>query len=103
MLGDVFITMSVLSFATTPLGKPNTKGVYRISRHPMNFGWFLISISIGIACASWIFLLLAIVFLFPLMHTLAIPEERLCLERFGDAYREYMNRTPRWIGIPKSG
>lgn len=103
LLGDVFITMSVLSFATTPLGKPNTKGVYRISRHPMNFGWFLISISIGIACASWIFLLLAIVFLFPLMHTLAIPEERLCLERFGDAYREYMNRTPRWIGIPKSG
>jgi len=31
-----------------------------------------------------------------------IVEERFCLEKYGDAYREYMNRTPRWIGIPKS-
>ena len=30
-------------------------------------------------------------------------EERCCLERYGNVYREYMNRTPRWIGIPKSG
>jgi len=29
-------------------------------------------------------------------------EERFCLEKYGDAYREYMNRTPRYIGIPKS-
>jgi len=36
-----------------------------------------------------------------LMNILAIPEERFCLEKYGDAYREYMNRTPRWIGIPK--
>jgi protein-S-isoprenylcysteine O-methyltransferase Ste14 len=32
----------------------------------------------------------------------AIAEERWCLEKYGDAYREYMNRTPRWIGLPKS-
>ena len=32
----------------------------------------------------------------------AITEERHCLEEYGDAYRDYMNRTPRWIGIPKS-
>jgi protein-S-isoprenylcysteine O-methyltransferase Ste14 len=33
----------------------------------------------------------------------AIPEERFCLRQYGEAYREYMNRTPRWIGIAKSG
>ena len=29
-------------------------------------------------------------------------EEAQCLGHYGAAYREYMDRTPRWIGIPKS-
>jgi len=29
-------------------------------------------------------------------------EEQSCLEKYGDAYHEYMDRTPRYIGIPKS-
>jgi protein-S-isoprenylcysteine O-methyltransferase Ste14 len=29
-------------------------------------------------------------------------EEQGCLKHYGDVYREYMNRTPRWIGIPRS-
>jgi protein-S-isoprenylcysteine O-methyltransferase Ste14 len=29
-------------------------------------------------------------------------EEAECLGHFGAAYREYMNRTPRWLGKPKS-
>lgn len=28
-------------------------------------------------------------------------EERYCLYMYGDDYRKYMKRTPRWIGIPK--
>lgn len=32
----------------------------------------------------------------------AIGEERFCLDYYGDAYRNYMERTPRWIGLPKS-
>jgi len=28
-------------------------------------------------------------------------EEQGCLKKYGDTYREYMNRTPRWIGVPK--
>jgi len=29
-------------------------------------------------------------------------EERMCLEKYGDVYREYMEKTPRWLGLPKS-
>jgi len=29
-------------------------------------------------------------------------EERQCLEHFGEDYRQYMNRTPKWIGIPET-
>jgi protein-S-isoprenylcysteine O-methyltransferase Ste14 len=29
-------------------------------------------------------------------------EEEVCLNKFGDAYRDYMHKTPRWLGLPKS-
>ncbi len=58
-------------------------------------------IGIGIASASWLCLLLGAINTL-LQHILIGAEERWCLEKYGDAYREYMNRTPRWFGIPKS-
>ena len=102
LLGVIFYIMAGVSFATTPLDKPVTKGVYRISRNPLDFFGFLIMMGIGIACASWLFLLLLAMILIIVLNRGAIAEERFCLEKYGDAYREYMNRTPRWIGIPKS-
>ena len=102
LVGMIFLTVAVVNFATTPADKPVTKGVFCISRNPMYVGWFLIYIGIGIACASWIFLLIAMVFII-LQHILVITEERMCLEKFGNEYREYMTKTPKWIGIPESG
>jgi protein-S-isoprenylcysteine O-methyltransferase Ste14 len=99
LLGLAFI-MSVITFSGTPLEKPNTTGIYRVSRNPMYFGWFLAYVGIGIASASWLFLLLSVALII-LMNILSGSEERFCYEKYGDAYREYMNRTPRWIGIPK--
>jgi len=62
---------------------------------------FLIFIGVGITTASWIFLLLSVVYI--IMPLLFVDtEERHCLRLYGDAYREYMNKKPRWIGIPKS-
>ena len=101
LLGVIIDFMASVSWATNPLDKPITRGVYSISRHPMDFGNIVAIIGIGIACISWVFLLLGIVGI-TLMNMLAVTEERFCLERFGNAYQEYMNRTPRWIGIPKS-
>ena len=28
-------------------------------------------------------------------------EETVTLEHYGKAYKEYMERTPKWLGIPK--
>jgi len=57
-------------------------------------------IGVGIACASWLFLLLSIASVLFAIRFVGM-EERWCLEKYGDAYREYMKRTPRYIGIPK--
>ena len=100
LLGVIFYIMAGVSFATTPLYKPVTNGVYRISRNPLDFFGFLIFMGICIACASWLFLLFLMILII-VGNRGAIAEERFCLEKYGDAYRKYMNRTPRWIGIPK--
>jgi hypothetical protein len=92
---------SFVSFGTTPLDKLVTKGTYRISRNPICLSGFLSNLGIGIACASWVFLLYAVVDI-TLMSISIGAEERFLLEKFGDNYRKYMNRIPRWIGLPKS-
>lgn len=102
LLGMIFGFIAMINFATAPLDKPATEGVYSFSRHPMYFSMFLMFIGIGIACFSWVFVLLAMIGL-TLSDRLVVAEERLCLETYGEAYREYMSRTRRWIGIPKSG
>ena len=97
----IFGFIAMINFAQAPLDKPATKGAYTISRNPMYFSMFLIFIGISVTCASWLFLLLTVIW-FILGDKGVVAEERLCLETYGDSYREYMNRTPTWIGIPKS-
>jgi len=101
LLGLIFGTIAMIYFGIAPLDKPVTDGVYRFSRNPMYFSMFVMLIGISVASASWLFLLLTIIWLI-LGDRGVIAEERWCLETYGDAYREYMNVTPRWIGIPKS-
>ena len=100
LLGLIILTTATLNFVTAPHDEPITGGLYRYSRHPMYIASFLIYLSVGIASASWLFFLLTIATVV-LIRLEAILEETYCLERYSNAYREYMNRTPRWIGMPK--
>jgi protein-S-isoprenylcysteine O-methyltransferase Ste14 len=94
--------MVFVSHIATPIEKePLTKGLYRYSRNPMYVTQFVMFIGVGIACVSWVFLLFTIVYT-TFSAILVTSEEKHCLEQYGDSYHEYMKRTPRWIGIPKS-
>ena len=101
LLGMITYMIVMVNFATTPLEQePISKGVYRYSRHPMYLSSLIVVIGVGIASASWLILLLSALYM--VFTVIAVPaEERFLLQQYGDAYREYMNRTPRWIGIPK--
>ena len=100
LIAVVILVTAIINFITTPIDSPVTKGIYGYSRHPIYLSNFLALIGIGIATASWVILLAAIIFLI-LTNIVTGSEERYCKEKYGDIYKEYLNRTPKWIGIPK--
>ena len=100
LIGLAITIVATVNFAAAPVNEPVTKGIYRYSRHPIYVAILLIYLSVGIASASWIFLLVSATWLV-LIRFAAVDEERYCSEKYGLTYRDYMNRTPRWIGIPK--
>ncbi|HEY55085.1 MAG TPA: isoprenylcysteine carboxylmethyltransferase family protein [Dehalococcoidia bacterium] len=102
LVGLLILAVATANFAAAPAEKPATKGAYYFSRHPLYLSMFIIYIGTGIACASWLFILLGIANIF-WIRTEVIAEERYCLKKYGDSYRKYMNKTPRWIGVPKAG
>jgi len=99
LVGLVVLVLATMSIAGTPADRPFTSGVYRFSRHPGYFAMVLVYLGVSIAAASWLFLLITVVTVFLLLHQVK-KEEAWCCVKFGDTYREYLNRTPRWIGIP---
>jgi protein-S-isoprenylcysteine O-methyltransferase Ste14 len=100
LLGLVLVLMSSILFSTAPLDEPISKGVYAISRHPSYVGFFLAYAGIGISCASWVYLSFAVVWMISWNFGVE-EEERILLDKYGDTYRTYLDRTPKWIGFPK--
>lgn len=99
--GLVTLVLTMISVAGTPKDKPFTSGVYRFSRHAGYLSMIFVYLGVSIAAVSWLFLLVTVVTFFLLLYQVK-KEEAYCCVKFGDAYREYMLRTPRWIGLPKS-
>jgi len=96
VLGLVGFIIALVNFKNTPLDQPVARGLYRISRHPQVFMLFILALGICMAIGSWLALfILLLSSLFGRVRTLA--EEEACLERYGDSYRAYMERVPRYF------
>ena len=101
LIGLVGFIVVLVNWASTPAGEPVTRGLYRYSRHPMYVTSFLLLLGVSIASASWVFLVFPIIEATGAVYFIKM-EEASTLGHYGKAYREYINRTPRWLGIPKS-
>jgi protein-S-isoprenylcysteine O-methyltransferase Ste14 len=49
---------------------------------------------------SWVFLFITIICGIHLF-IVAPAEEKYCLKKYGKEYKDYMEKTSRWIGKPK--
>ncbi len=99
--GMVFEITTLLNLATSSKDKVITRGLYRFSRNPMYIGMLLMHAGLGVATASWLYIIFTFI-LAILLNAFVSNEERYCLHIYGDDYLEYKKKTPRWIGIPKS-
>ena len=97
-LGLAGFIIALFNFKNTPPGQPVIRGLYRISRHPQQLMFFISFFGVCIAIGSWIALFIQIISsLF--LHFRILAEEKACLEQYGDSYRAYMKRIPRYFLI----
>lgn len=74
-----------------------TTGPYRIIRHPIYGGMFMIMIATALVASHWLGLIVAIVLYTGGTVWRIRIEETLLIETFGSAYREYMRKVPAFI------
>lgn len=73
-----------------------TSGIYRLVRNPMYVGLLLMVGGFGIAFASDWTLVLLVAMALVLRNGVVLREERYLEAKFGDEYRRYKARVPRW-------
>ena len=96
VIGLAGLVTAMLNFKDTPLSQPVVKGVYKISRHPQIVSLFVIFLGICVAIGSWTALLTLLMSkLF--QHLGILAEEEVCLSRYGESYRTYMEQVPRYF------
>ena len=74
-----------------------TEGVYRHVRHPMYASEWLWGIAQALLLQNWAAGWAGLVVFTPLYGWRVPREERMMLDRFGEEYRAYMNRTSRVV------
>jgi protein-S-isoprenylcysteine O-methyltransferase Ste14 len=95
-IGIIGLVVAMLNYKDTPPDQPVTKGIYRFSRHPQIVSLFIMLLGICIAIGSWpalFALLLSRLF----QHFGILAEEEVCLKRYGESYRAFMERVPRYF------
>jgi protein-S-isoprenylcysteine O-methyltransferase Ste14 len=73
-----------------------TSGPYHWVRHPFYVAAALIFLGYGVGAANWFILAGGALAATLLVMRLRIEEQKL-IDRFGDAYRDYMKRTRRFV------
>jgi protein-S-isoprenylcysteine O-methyltransferase Ste14 len=73
-----------------------TTGPYRYVRHPLYVLGLVLYLSLATISGSWV-LGAAVVAAFAIIAVRARKEEAMLIERFGDEYRSYMQRTARFL------
>lgn len=84
------------SYVAAPAGKTVTGGIYRWSRNPMYFFFFMGMLGVCIASASIWLLVIMIPFIIA-THFTILGEERYCEKTYGKEYMEYKAKTPRYF------
>jgi len=96
LIGLGFEMSALYYFRKTPVSQPVVKGPYRVSRNPQWLGLFLVLLGSAIAAGIWLYIGMVVIVGF-IYHKQILDEEAACITKFGESYREYMKRIPRYF------
>lgn len=95
-IGIILCLIATMNFAFPNIEGLNTNGLYHFSRNPMYIAYFVYFLGTCLLTQSGI--LFAILMCFQISaHWIILSEERWCIEKFGDSYKEYMAKVPRYL------
>lgn len=99
-LGFISLGKSVSVGLSREKTELKTHGVYRMTRNPLYAGGFLICAGSCLYAMHPINLLFFAITVF-VHHSIILKEEAYLEENFGQQWRDYKNRTPRYFGMAR--
>ena len=95
-IGFVLEMSALYYFRKAPVGQPVVCGLYRFSRNPQWVGLFLVLLGSAFTVGIWLYVG-SVVLVSIIYHKQILDEEKACVEKYGESYREYMKRIPRYF------
>ncbi|HEY44044.1 MAG TPA: hypothetical protein G4O11_08695 [Anaerolineae bacterium] len=95
-LGLAGIVVALLNYKDTPLDRPVTIGLYKVSRNPQQITILILFLGISFAVGSWLAVFLLAIGAV-MAHIRILAEEKSCLEQYGVSYKNYMEQVPRYF------
>jgi protein-S-isoprenylcysteine O-methyltransferase Ste14 len=106
-IGFVLITMCILgrTWSSLYIGGRKieelvTVGPYSVMRNPLYFFSILGGAGVGAQSGSVVVALICGVLAYIVFYVVVLQEEKVLLERYGDVYRRFMARVPRFFPKP---
>lgn len=93
-IGVVLIVLSIIALAGNRESGLVERGIFGIVRHPMYLGAMLAFFSWILFFPHWIIIVVSLVNI-AIVYWFILQGEHLNIEKFGDAYRRYMEKVPR--------
>jgi protein-S-isoprenylcysteine O-methyltransferase Ste14 len=93
-IGCALVILSMVTLRSKGTKAVIDSGIYAVVRHPMYLSGIFFYVWIILEAQHWIIAILSIVGIVCVYWLTKIEEER-CIERFGDAYKDYMESVPR--------
>ncbi|MEL6214616.1 MAG: isoprenylcysteine carboxylmethyltransferase family protein [Pseudomonadota bacterium] len=74
-----------------------TDGIFKWTRNPMYLGLLMVLLAWAVWLGNGAAVLIGLTFVPLLTKLQIIPEETALLEKFGQPFQDYLNRTRRWL------
>ena len=94
--GLLLCAIAIVNFSSPNSRGLSTTGVYKFSRNPMYIAYFVCFMGMALLTHSLVLSVFVLIFQIS-AHWIILSEERWCLEKFGESYRQYMKNVRRYI------